>query len=253
MAPAQDSPSGALAPLSRLTVVLHRTRSVDNVGAAVRALANMGLGRLILADPSGFDLGLARRAAAEAADALTQVEVAPELDGLLPRFTRVVATTGRPRQGLEDRPLPDAAAWIVEALQQGHEVALVFGNERNGLPRELLDRAHLLSRVPTEETHASLNLAQAVLLHGWELRRLLMEQGAPAPGPPAPPLAAPEQARLLEGARQLLTELGFLNPQAPQKVFGELERLLLRAQPTAREGQLLLALVHKLLWGVQRR
>lgn len=240
----------AAALLGRITVVLHRTRTPENVGGAARALANMGLSRLVLADPAGFDLTRARRIAAEASAQVERAEVVPSLEDALPRFGLLVATTARAR---DDLPMVDpqaAAAALIEAAGAGVEVALLFGDERHGLPREILDRAHLVSRVPTAETTASLNLAMAVLVHAWELRRAAL---GPPPLPPAePPLGADDLARLRERARALLLGAGYLNPQRPERIFGELERLLLRAHPTEREGRLLLALVRQLEWAVGR-
>ncbi len=253
------------APLDRVTVVLHRTRTPENVGSTVRALANLGLRRLCLADPAGFDLTRARRIAAEAGPYLAQAEVAPSLDLVLDRFALVVATTGRPRADQPHVDPTEAAEAMIDAASAGIEVALLFGDEKQGLPRAVLDRAHLVSHVPTDRRAPSMNLAMAVLLHAWELARLARERGRPpagAAGPPgeapggaeadpdAAPLAPADLARLRDRARALGLAAGYLNPQQPDRVLAELERLLVRARPTARDGRLLLALVRQLEWAV---
>ena len=251
-------------PLDRVTVVLHRTRTPENVGSTVRALANLGLRRLCLADPAGFDLTRARRIAAEAGPYLAQAEVAPSLDLVLDRFALVVATTGRPRADQPHVDPAEAARAMVDAAAAGIEVALLFGDEKQGLPRAVLDRAHLVSHVPTDRRAPSMNLAMAVLLHAWELKRLAEEAGrrwgpstraADAPGAPASeadeaPLDPADLARLRDRGRALGLAAGYLNPQQPDRVLAELERLLVRARPTAREGRLLLALVRQLEWAV---
>lgn len=234
--------------LDRVTVVLHRTRTPENVGATVRALSNLGLRRLVLADPAGFDLTRARRIAAEAAERLEAVEVAPSLETVRERFAFVVATTGRPAA---DRPTvgPTAAAEaILEAAGAGARCALLFGDEKQGLPRAVLDGAHLVSNVPTDPEAPSMNLAMAVLLHAWELLRLA-GPSAPPP-PPEAPMAPADLARLRDRARALGLASGYLNPDQPDRILGELERLLVRARPTEREGRLLLALLRQLEWAV---
>jgi len=235
--------------LERVSVVLHRTRSAENAGSVARVCANMGLGNLVLVDPAGFDLVKARRLAAAYEDELARAEVAPALDDALDRFGFVVATSGRPAA---DRPVVDptrAAEAALDAAARGSEVALVFGDERNGLPQAALDRADLVSHVPASPEAPSLNLAMAVLLHAWELRRLAIARDAEPPEPP-PPMPEADLARLRRQAKALLAAAGYLNRDRPDKVLGELLRLLVRAGPTEREGRLLLALVRQLEWAV---
>lgn len=242
--------TAAVPLLDQVSVVLHRTRNAENVGAAVRAMGNMGVRRLILCDPAGFDLTMAGRLAVDARPVLEEAETAPALEILRPRFGLWIATTATPREELPTCTPAQAAEQAVRAAASGSQVAYLFGDERHGLPRSVLDQAHVISTIPTAPEVPSLNLAQAVLLHLWELRAAVEETHEPDERPP--PMSSDDLARLRERAHALLLSIGYLNPDSPGRILGELERLLVRAQPDEREAHLLLALVKQLEWASGR-
>ncbi|MDF1564714.1 MAG: RNA methyltransferase [Deltaproteobacteria bacterium] len=242
-------------PAGSVTVVLHQTRSPVNVGSAARACANFGLTRILLADPSGFDLAHARRVAAGAAEVLEQAMVSPALEEAWGNFSRVVATTARVRHGDRSVGPTEAARYILEQQAAGERVALLFGNESSGLPGWAIRKAHLVSRIETHEAAPALNLAQAVLLHGWELARLRAEAEAPAPPPEASEAGTePLDPRVLERirteARALLLEVDFLDPQSPDRILNELERVLLHGHPNQREGGMIVSLLRRLQYRI---
>ena len=214
--------------------VLHRPRSSQNIGAAARALANTGAGALWVVEPLGFDRAQAARLAAGADEVLDSMRVVRTLDEALADCTQVVMTTGREVPGA--LPPERATARLLDAPGPG---ALVFGDEVRGLTNEDLRRAHAVSTIPTARK-SSLNLAQAVMVFGYEV---LKARGArPPPPPPETPLADERLLMLLrERAQTLLLDAGFLNPQQPDMVLDELLALLRRARTTRREVELLLA------------
>lgn len=216
--------------------VLNRPRSSQNIGAAARALANTAAGALWVVEPPGFDRAQAARLAAGADEVLEQMRVVRTLDEALGDCVRVVMTTGREVPGA--LPPWTAAERLLSAPGQA---ALVFGDEVRGLTNRQLGRhAAEVATIPTDGK-SSLNLAQAVMVFGYEL---LKARGArPAPAVPAAvPLADERLLSLLrERARTLLLAAGFLNPQQPEMVLDELMALLRRGQPTRREVELLLA------------
>ena len=143
-------------------------------------------------------------------------------------------TTGREVPGALS---PEEAA--ARLLSAPGASALVFGDEVRGLTNRELRRAGAVATIPTAQK-SSLNLAQAVMVFGYEL--LKARGGRPAP--PAPE-EAPAEEKLLgllrEHARSLLLAAGFLNPQQPDAVLDELLQLLRRSRPTKREAEMLLA------------
>ena len=214
--------------------VLHRPRSSQNIGAAARALANTGAGTLWTVEPIGFDRAQAAKLAAGADRVLEGMRVVRTLDEALEDCVDVVMTTGRPVPGALD---PRATARRL--LDSAGEVALVFGDEVNGLTNRELRRAGAVATIPTAQK-SSLNLAQAVLVFGYEL--LLARATVKAPPAPERPLADEKLLALLrKRAGELLSRVGFLNPQQPDRALDELLQLPRRGRATQREIEMVLA------------
>ena len=222
-----------------LRFVLNRPRSSQNIGAAARALANTGAGALWVVEPLGFDRAQAAKLAAGADSVLETMRVVRTLDEALGDCLDVVMTTGRAAHGALT-PQQTAA----RLLSCPATCALVFGDEVRGLTNRDLQRAAAIATIPTARK-SSLNLAQAVLVFGYEI---LKARGTAAPPvPPEEPLAEERLLALLrERARALLLAADFLNPQQPDLVLEELISLTRRARPTRREVELLLAAVAQL-------
>jgi TrmH family RNA methyltransferase len=222
-----------------LRFVLNRPRSSQNIGAAARALANTGAGALWVVEPLGFDRAQAAKLAAGADDVLERMRVVRTLDEALGDCVDVVMTTGR---AVPEALTPEQTARRL--LSSAGTAALVFGDEVRGLTNRDLRRAGALATIPTAQK-SSLNLAQAVLVFGYEI----LKARDHAPPPPAPPAPLADE-RLLslarDRARALLLTAGFLNPQQPDTVLDELVSLARRAQPTRREVELVLAALAQL-------
>src|SRR5947209_4240184 len=219
--------------------VLHRPRSSQNIGAAARALANTGAGTLWTVEPIGFDRAQAAKLAAGADRVLEGMRVVRTLDEALEDCVDVVMTTGRPVPGALD---PRATARRL--LDSAGEGALVFGDEVTGLTNREPRRAGAVATIPTAQT-SSLNLAQAVLVFGYEL--LLARATVKAPPAPERPLADEKLLALLrKRAGELLSRVGFLNPQQPDRALDELLQLPRRGRATQREIEMLLGVLEQI-------
>jgi TrmH family RNA methyltransferase len=224
--------------------VLHRPRSSQNIGAAARALANTGAGSLWVVEPLGFDRTQAAKLAAGADRVLDAMRVVRTLDEALEECVDVLMTTGRSFAGAID---PRAAARRL--LEAPGEAALVFGDEVNGLTSRELRRASAVATIPTAEK-SSLNLAQAVLVFGYEV---LLARGSAQPAPrPEQPVANEKLLEMLrKRARELLLRVGFLNPQQPDRALDELLQIARRARATRREIEMVLAALEQIARNVR--
>src|SRR4051812_42411754 len=156
--------------LSRIRVVLVDTSHPGNIGAAARALATMGLARLVLVRPKAFPHREARALAANALHVLDSARVCATLEEALSGTTLSVALSARGRD--LSHPVQDAraaAAEIVRAAAAG-DVAIVFGNETAGLSNDEVLRCARLATIPADPGCSSLNLAQAVQVMAYEVR-----------------------------------------------------------------------------------
>jgi tRNA/rRNA methyltransferase len=185
-------------------VILVRPQLAENVGTAARAMLNFGLSDLRLVAPDfGWPSAKAVAAASGAAEILNRMTILSTTAEAIADLHHVYATTARGRE--LQKEIVDPAAMAAAAGQQlaaGLRVGLMFGPERTGLDNEDLIQADRLVRIAVNPLFPSLNLAQAVLLCGYEWHRRT------APPPPSglgdPPATKGEVADLLA---HLLTEL----------------------------------------------
>lgn len=217
--------------------VLHKPRIADNVGGVARAMANFGFSRLVLSSPATWHFD--SRTAVRAEHILESAYMALTFDEAVGPFSWVVGTTSRRvrrRPALSPREMAEEAA---RRLATGASVCVVLGSENHGLTSEEIDRCDAICRIDTSAVQPSINLAQAASILAYELSLALRE---PRPPRELARMATREDVeRLFAIAREVLLEVGFLNPQQPEKILAELRRLLVRAEPTHREVGLLTA------------
>lgn len=150
-----------------------------NVGAAARALKTMGFSRLVLVAPRVPHVQSDQEAIAMASgadDVLASAHVVLTLGDALSGVHWSIALTARSREYGPPRLAPRAAAG--EACRQvgAGDIALVFGNERNGLSNENVELCNALAHIPANPAYSSLNLAQAVQVLAYELRIAFIEE-----------------------------------------------------------------------------
>lgn len=154
-------------------IILVEPQLGANIGMCARAMLNCGWSRLRLVNPrDGWPQEDARAAAADADAVLEGVEVFDSVDDAIRDCRRVFATTARSRSLAQPVASAEEAATEIACLASDQaEVAILFGPEASGLDGQSIARADTLVRFPTNPEFPSLNLAQAVLLFGWEWRR----------------------------------------------------------------------------------
>src|SRR5580765_313450 len=148
----------------RLRFVLVETSSPGNIGAAARAIKTMGFGELVLGNPRFPDVtqeAAALAFASGAQDVLAGARIVTSIREALQDCNFVAAISARLREFSPPVVTPRAVAARI-ANDAGLRAALMFGNERFGLPNELVQQCNLLINIPANPDYASLNLAQAV-------------------------------------------------------------------------------------------
>lgn len=238
--------SGNSAPV----VVLVEPQLGENIGMCARAMLNCGIERLRLVRPR--DRWPNPAAAAAAADADTVIggaEVFATLAEALADCHHVVATSARDRAlALPVRPSGEAASQIAEWTRAGSRVAVVFGPEASGLDNEAVAKAEFLMRFETNPAFSSLNLAQCVLLFGWEWRNAVSgDRGAPGAAG-SEPANRRELDSFLDRLETSLDSRGFyLTPELRPTTSKTVRSLFARAAPSDRELALLQGMLTALL------
>ena len=233
-----DFPPAQIADTTRF--VLLNTSHPGNVGSTARAMKVMGFTDLVLVSPRYSNVkgkADARSLASGALDVLDGARVVETLAEALDGVTYACATAMTPR---DFGPPTHAPRDLFQTLvQQPQRVAFVFGSERYGMSNDDVYLCHACLSIPTAPGYGSLNLAQAVQLIAYDWRQAL--GGFEVVSRTADPALA--DAVAVQGAldhwRQVLIDIGFHNPQAPQKLMPRLRQLLNRAQLTQEEVHIL--------------
>ena len=142
----------------------------ENVGTAARAMANFGLHGLRLVDPrDGWPNEKALTASSGANWIIEAATVHPDLPSALADMNYVYATTARPRGMIKEVITPEEAGHDMRRrIARGEKVAVLFGRERWGLSNDEVSLADVIVTAPVNPAFASINIAQAVLLVGYE-------------------------------------------------------------------------------------
>jgi len=223
-----------------IRIVLVAPSHPGNIGAAARAMKNMGLGALVLVRPRQFPHAEATARASGADDVLGAARVVDTLAEALSGCGFIAATTARERdQYFRVTDVREAAPRILAEAQRS-PAAVLFGAERTGLTNEELETAHLLLRIPADAAYPSLNLAMAVQLIAYELYRA---RGAAPPStePVAAPLATVEEmSALYAHFAQVLEEIDFRDrTESGTHLMLRIRRLLQRAELDHNEANIL--------------
>ncbi len=229
-------------------VVLVRTQLGENIGMCARAMLNCGLERLRLVAPrEGWPNARAVATSADADGVISGVEVFETVAEAVADCARVYASTARPRE--QALPLMEIGEVAREISGEASEVAILFGPEASGLDNEALAHADRLLFFPVNPEFGSLNLAQAVLLFGWEWWRVKPVPENPAEGGPKREAAASKEVlgAFLDRLEGELEEGRFFpSPEMRPDTVRNLWAMFQRMTPSEREVKMLHGVVTSL-------
>jgi len=228
-----------------IQIVLVETSHPGNIGAAARAMKNMGLDQLVLVKPHYFPSEQAIARASGADDILQQSRTCDSLLEAIAGCQLVIGCSARLRSVKWPLLNPrECADTVVRASQQA-PVAIVFGREHSGLTNEELDYCHFLMHIPTNPDFQSLNLAAAVQVVAYEIGLLILTNQVPTSGDSDVgqddyPLASAYQVELFYvHLETTLKEIGFLNPPNCKKLMRQVKRIFHRARLDVNEVNIL--------------
>lgn len=255
-----------LPDFSNIHVILVNTSHPGNIGAAARALKNMGIYNLRLVDPVEFPSDVARWRSASATDVLDRVEVFDDLEAAVADCGLVIGASARSRRMPWPMLNPRQCGRQVAQDAVDNKVALVFGREDKGLTNEELQLCHYHVQIPANPEYSSLNLAAAVMVVCYETRMAMLEargeseeeplqtqasqesgESAPAIYDPASedeywdvPKADGKQLELFYAhLEQVLVDMDFHDPDNPRLLMPRMRRLFGRIRPDSMEINIL--------------
>ena len=247
--------------LARIRVVLVRPQHPGNIGAAARAMKNMGLADLVLVAATPPDVRAAAPMAVHARDVLAAHRRVATLADAIHDCGLVVGTSGRVGGDFQGES-PRALAPAMVAASAANDVALVFGPEDHGLSNDELIHCHRVLTIPATGVYPSLNLAHAVVICGYEAEDVATRDARIAVTgdavTDAPEEASSAAARVLAPARlgeqmyaaleDALYAIGFLHRDNGVHMMRAFRRLLGRAALDAYETRVLFALARQIAW-----
>lgn len=152
-------------------IILVGAQLGENIGTVARAMLNFGLTDLRLVRPRhDWQVERARKAAAGAQSLIDNRAMFDTVSDATADLGFVVATTARLRDMVKPVMTPAHLGRQMRAQvsETGTKSGVLFGPERTGLDNEVISLADVICRVPLNPEFSSLNLAQAVLLIGYE-------------------------------------------------------------------------------------
>jgi tRNA/rRNA methyltransferase/tRNA (cytidine32/uridine32-2'-O)-methyltransferase len=242
--------------LDAVCVVLFEPQDPINIGAVVRAMKNMGVRDLRLVNPVEYELNRIEQVAHNTRDVAERIRHFASLDEALADCVWVAGFSARRRAAKWARVEPRAAAERAIDHAADGTVAFLFGREDHGLPAEALDRTHAVVTIPTTE-HASINLAQSVLIGLYELHLAAgdatrIRHGSNKPRKDAPPPTGEEWELFFKDAERALHAIDFLKTRNPEHVMRSMRSVFFRAEPNSRELTLQRAVFIEIMRTVER-
>jgi tRNA/rRNA methyltransferase len=220
-------------------VILVEPQLGENIGMAARAMGNFALSRLRLVNPrDGWPNIAAQRAAAGADHILEKVELFDTVQAAVADLDLLFATTARAHDQAKPVMAPaEAAQEIVGHIAAGGGAGILFGRERAGLMNEEVALANRIVTFPVNPGFASLNLAQAVLLMGYEWFKFATSGELPFAMPERSERASHHQIdAFFENLVRELDKVEFLRP--PEKrdtMLVNLRNIFTRMDPTKQD------------------
>jgi len=205
-------------------------------------MKTMGFQHLYLVQPDKFPNPQASALAAGADDVLDYAIVTQTLSEALVGCAFAIGMSARKRYLSHETVNAREAALQANIYAASQQVAFVFGTEMSGLTNAELDCCQLLAMIPANPEYSSLNLAMAVQIMCYELRMAALEniEQGKLDAPAGEVLATNDDLeRFYSHLEETLLHIGYLNPNAPKKLFERMRRLYSRARLEKEEVNLL--------------
>jgi tRNA/rRNA methyltransferase len=247
-------PENTATLFQRLRIILVETSRPGNIGSVARAMKTMGFGELVLVTPRFEGMLEHEEAVAFASgaqDILASARIVGSMAEALEGINFAAAVSARLREYSPPVLAPRQFAGQAAAGADLH-AALIFGNERFGLPNEIVEKCNALINIPANPDYSSLNLAQAAQVLVYECRMAALAAAEAAPSAEAGIGFQGEAASLaqIDGMyahlEQALVAIGFLDANNPRKLMPRLKRMFSRTQLETEEVNILRGIARKI-------
>jgi len=223
-------------PLDNISLVLVDTKTPGNVGAVARCMMNAGLSNLVLVRPPADQNSEAQKLAAGAHRVLEKAQAFSTLRDAVSDFGLVIGTSRHQSRWRKNFHTPRALAEKLMAYLSGNRVAIVFGNEVNGLENDDIALCHELISIPSSSAFPSLNLSHAVMVIAYEL---FIAAQAKLPASDRTLAPSRELENFYGHLQKSLQDIGFIDKTHPEHMMFSLRQLFGRARLDSRDVSIL--------------
>ncbi|NBX93460.1 MAG: hypothetical protein EBQ85_09555 [Proteobacteria bacterium] len=238
-------------------IVLVHPEYGGNVGAAARAIENMGLlgSFRIVGNKEKLEWSEVRKMAKHAFHRVAEAEFFSSLEDALKLNEGEIGLFlgSSARVGSSSRPHPLKVRGAMEKVIRKMKLAkftdlfLIFGRESDGLTNEELDLCHWLVTIPSSEKYRSVNLAQSVMIFAHEVNENLQEEWEQfQAGHPS------QKEKIVSHLIQLSEESGFILPGDPFKMKPRLEQIFSQLPPHVPEARTLHGLIDQVRRSIKK-
>ncbi len=239
------------AKTKNISIVLYKPRHAGNVGSIARVAKNMGIGNIVVIGTSDFEReDMVTRSTHLAADYVDNIKYCDDIAEALAGFNFIVGTTARLGKARGPFISPRAAASQVAQLAPKNKIALLFGPEDKGLSNDELRYCQAVVHIPTSREFTSLNLSHAAMILCYEIFAASLDVVA-APEPKR--ARSSEMEGMYSQIKELLAEIGFLNPENPEYWMTHLHRFFNRAGLLSREVKIIRGICRQLAWHANKK
>lgn len=229
-------------------IVLVEPQGPLNIGSVCRAMMNFGFSRLRLVNPcKNYKNGDAKRMALKAVRYIYEAEKFSTLKEALADCNYSFGTTRRFGKYRDIFLNPDSAAKKIVSMQDESKIAIVFGREDCGLHTSELDLCQHFITIPTSEAFPSMNLAQAVSLCLYEIRKQY-DTGEISQTQDLIPAEGRAVEQMFSHMRQTLLEIEYLDHSNPDHILRTFRRIFGRASLNERDVRILQGLWSRIDW-----
>jgi tRNA/rRNA methyltransferase len=234
-------------PLSGTAIILVGPRYPENIGAAARIAFNFGIGGLIVvAEERPDEERMLKMATHKAAHLIRDMMICADAAEAAAPYQFIVGTTARRGRQRVLEQTPREVMARLAPLAANNQTALMFGPENTGLTNRELDLCQFTSTIPTAD-FSSLNLAQAVAIHCYELAMAVNR-----PGPPVDPASDYANSNQLEGMyghiEEVLVRTTFLGEFDRTYWMRNIRQFLSRMRIRKKEASMIRGVCRKFLW-----
>ena len=232
--------------LNHIAIVLVNPKYPENIGSAARAAWNMGITRIIVVANEYPDHNrMVKLATHNAAHLINSMEFHENLRDALKPFSQIIGTTARKGRHRTPGNSPREIMKIILPLLPENQIAFLFGAEDRGLTNEDLNYCQLRSAIPTAD-FSSLNLAQAVAIHCYEIFHAVVHEQKEITANPK--LASSyEVENMYEYMENSLHKIDFLQEKSHDYYMRNIRQFFGRIQLKSKETKLIQGIFRQFL------